>query len=102
MNTLCVAWSRETNRLSMLSHDDLMNLNLAAFLEDRPGLVAIKTWCSEAWCGEDDARRFIKAYAALMARRSLVRIEAAPEGRANPDRNPTGTPAEPEVQGRSA
>lgn len=74
MNDQCVIWDRESNRLEMATMDALINFNLAALLEDKPGRVLLRTSLTE-----EQAKRFIKAYAGFMARRSLERIGEWPK-----------------------
>lgn len=67
----CVVWNREANLLEMCPLDTLLQLNNASFLDDKPPRALLRTGMEEM-----HARRFIKGYAALMARRSLARLDA--------------------------
>lgn len=69
--TYCVLWDRERNRLEMAPLDTLLQLNNASFLDDRPARALLRTSMTE-----EQARVFIRGYAALMARRSIARIDA--------------------------
>jgi hypothetical protein len=70
MNNCCVLWSRETNRLHIATHDEAANLNMVSFLDNRPALAVIRERCTE-----EDARRFVRSYAALMATRFAGALE---------------------------
>lgn len=66
MTGICVIWDRESNRLETATMDALVNFNLNRFLDDEPGRILL------AWgMTEESARRFVRAYSALLAKRSL-------------------------------
>lgn len=74
MSLQYVIWDRESNRLEMATIEALINFNMNRFLDDEPGRVLVR-----GPMDEDHARRFIRSYAALMAKRSLVKLgEAMP------------------------
>jgi hypothetical protein len=69
--TCCVCWDRERNRLELCTLDALLQENCNAFLDDKPARALIRTRMTE-----DQAKQFIKGHAALMAKRSLAKLEA--------------------------
>jgi hypothetical protein len=72
MNNCCVLWSREACRLEIATMDEATNINRGAFLDDAPGKPVIATHLTE-----DQARQFIRGYAAVMAARSQDRVVAS-------------------------
>jgi len=69
MNNFCVVWTRETSLLEIATMDEATNINRGAFLDDVPGKPAIATHLTE-----EQARQFIRSYAAVMAARSQKRL----------------------------
>jgi hypothetical protein len=68
----CVAWRPDQSRLEMAPLDVIVNLNKAAFLDDKPGLVVVHVNCTEG-----EARRYIGAFAPMLGKRSVLKIDGA-------------------------
>lgn len=78
MNNLCVVWDRVKNELSVARPEDVVNINMAALMDNEHGVLLVRTHCDQA-----NAARFIASYSPLLAKHAAKRkaAEAKPARR---------------------
>jgi len=79
VNDYCVLYDHEKPALSISTINDAIELNMGRFLDDKPPFGVVRMWLER-----DQAVRFVQAYGACLAHRSIVRWQpsAKPVGQA--------------------